>query len=167
VNQSLFLWLNGWVGQSAILDAVFLFGARDLIYVLVAGFLGVIWRARPTSRPRLIVVSVLGVLLAWQVIILIHQLYPHPRPQATDLPAQALVDRAIGSSLPSQHTTFAFLVATIVFCLRRRLGIAFLAGATIIGLFRVVAGVHWPLDILAGAVLGIIFGYLTYLLSEE
>ncbi len=167
MNQAFFLWLNNFVGQSVVFDTLALFAARDLIYIMLAGFLGVIWRSRPTGRPRVFVAAVLCGVIALQIILLVHQSYPNPRPQATDLPVKALITYTNDYSFPSLHTTFAFFLAMLVFSLRPRLGIAYFAGATIIGLFRVVAGVHWPLDILAGAVLGIANGWVGRLLLYE
>ena len=38
----------------------------------------------------------------------------------------------------------------------KKRGWIYLAGAALIGLARVAAGVHWPSDILAGAIVGLI-----------
>lgn len=166
MNQALFLWLNNLAGQSVIFDTVVLFAAGDLIFILAAGYLGFVFREPAKTRPRLVVDTILCALLAFQLVILIHAIYPVARPQATDLPVKALIEYANNQSFPSQHTLFAFLLATIVFSCRKRLGIAYLAGATIIGLSRIVAGVHFPADILAGALLGIGLGYLGALLLD-
>ena len=166
MNHDLFLWFNNFVGQSVVFDTVAFFSARDLIFVLAAGYLGFIFREAARQRPRLVVATILCGLLAFQLVVLIHAIYPTPRPQATDLPVKVLIEYANNYSFPSQHTIFAFLLATIVFCCRKRLGIAYLTGATIIGLSRIVVGVHWPADVLAGAVIGIGFGYLATLLLD-
>ena len=173
MNQDLFLWFNNLVGQSVVFDTIAFFSARDLIFILVAGYLGFVFRESAKGRPRLVVATILCSLLAFQLIILIHAVYPTPRPQATDLPVKVLIEYVNNYSFPSRHTVFAFLLATVVFsCLCRRgfrarlVGIAYLTGATIIGLSRIVVGVHFPADVLAGAVIGIGFGYLATLLLD-
>ncbi len=65
-------------------------------------------------------------------------------------------------SFPSNHSMNSFAVCTVA-----SFYFPFLAGylfpfALLIGLFRVYAGVHYPTDILGGAVFGIIIGYLLY-----
>lgn len=166
MNEALFLWLNNLAGQSVIFDTLALFAAGDLIFILVVAYLGFVFSKPAKNRPSLVVDTILCTLLAFQLVILIHAVYPVARPQATDLPVKVLIEYANNQSFPSQHTLFAFLLATIVFSCRKRLGIAYLAGATIIGLSRIVVGVHWPADVLAGALIGIAFGYLGALLLD-
>ena len=59
------------------------------------------------------------------------------------------------SSFPSDHAVFLFCLATSVFFLSRRLGIAVYCYVFIICGVRVYLGIHYPTDILAGAVIGI------------
>jgi undecaprenyl-diphosphatase len=66
-----------------------------------------------------------------------------------------LVVHGPGVSLPSDHATAAFTLAFGVFAfLSRRWGIVLAAGALLIGFARVWVGVHYPGDILAGAIIG-------------
>ncbi len=166
MNQAIFIWLNNFAGQSAVFDAFAFFGARDLIFILVLGYLCFLFGEPARKRPRLVVATILCAVLAFQLTVLIQAIYPVARPQATNLPVNILIEYANNQSFPSQHTLVAFLLATVVFSCRRRLGVAYFAGATIIALSRIVVGVHWPADVLVGAVIGIGFGYLGTLLLD-
>lgn len=59
-------------------------------------------------------------------------------------------------AFPSGHTAAAVALAVIVWMHNRRLGIVFLAIAGLIGMSRVWANVHWPIDIAGGAIVGTI-----------
>jgi undecaprenyl-diphosphatase len=58
------------------------------------------------------------------------------------------------SSFPSDHAVFLFALATSVFFLSRKLGIAVFCYALLICSSLVYSGIHYPTDILAGAALG-------------
>jgi undecaprenyl-diphosphatase len=60
-----------------------------------------------------------------------------------------------GKSFPSSHAANCFAMATVCFLFYRRWGwIAFLP-AFLVAISRMYVGVHWPLDVLAGSLIGI------------
>ena len=61
-------------------------------------------------------------------------------------------------SFPSGHATTAFAAAAVVGALYPRLRIPVYGLAALVGLSRVYLGVHYTLDVLAGAALGIALG---------
>ncbi len=61
------------------------------------------------------------------------------------------------SSFPSDHAVLYFAICTAIWFVERRLGfVAFVWTAVVIGFGRVYAGAHYPTDIAAGALLGIL-----------
>ena len=62
-----------------------------------------------------------------------------------------------GKSLPSGHATVAFAYATAAVLLTR-VAAPLIVVAFFVGLARVVLGVHYPSDVAAGAVVGILVG---------
>jgi len=69
-------------------------------------------------------------------------------------------------SLPSGHAAFTFFIATFFGLLLYKSGYKILTRglfiwAVFVSYSRLLIGVHWPLDILIGAVMGICFGYLS------
>jgi hypothetical protein len=57
-------------------------------------------------------------------------------------------------SFPSDHAAAAFAIAFAVLAFSRPAGLGFVAAATLIGLSRIALGLHYPSDVLAGAVVG-------------
>jgi len=62
------------------------------------------------------------------------------------------------SSFPAGHAATAFAGAVLLSVLAPRAAAAFIALATLIGVSRVYVGVHYPTDVLAGAVIGAAVG---------
>ncbi len=72
-----------------------------------------------------------------------------------------LISHPDDASFPSDHLTFAFAVVAALYpVLGRTLWLWCLLGV-LIGLARVFVGVHYPSDVLGGAILGAVIGGLT------
>lgn len=88
--------------------------------------------------------------------------YDRPRPFEVLSDVYQLVAHSGGSAFPSGHATFFFALAAGVFIFYRWWGVLFFAFAVSISAGRVIVGIHWPSDILAGAIIGIASAYLVY-----
>jgi len=78
--------------------------------------------------------------------------------------AHRLVPLPHSASFPSGHAATSFACATILSFLSPRAAPAFYALAAAIAYSRLYVGVHWPLDVVGGAALGVVIALL--LLSE-
>lgn len=83
---------------------------------------------------------------------------PRPCHDASGLIAHLLVNCGSGKSFPSSHAANLFGQAAFFSCLFRRYSLYLFAFAIIVGLSRIFVGVHYPLDVLGGAIIGIIIG---------
>ena len=112
--------------------------------------LALLWR-----RPALLVTLLLAVGGADALTVLIKQVVPRHRPFEHQLgPSERT------HSFPSGHTATAFAGATVLSAFAPRYRVAFYALACLIGFSRLYNGVHYPTDVLAGAVLGVLTALL-------
>lgn len=78
-----------------------------------------------------------------------------------------LVSKPGDASFPSGHSGASFAAATAIFqCVPRKYGIPLLVLAALIALSRLYVGVHFPTDVLAGTVIGILLGLAAKRLCE-
>jgi undecaprenyl-diphosphatase len=87
------------------------------------------------------------------VAITLKELIDLPRPYMTN-GKDALAGYVSYGSFPSLHTALAFSLSTTVILHQKRLGILLFLVAAVIGMGRIAANVHYPLDVVSGAILG-------------
>jgi undecaprenyl-diphosphatase len=80
--------------------------------------------------------------------------------------ARFLIGRKGSNSFPSSHAMNMFAQAMLLTLLyrRKRVAITAFSFAAIIGFSRIYVGVHYPLDVLGGAVFGVMVGGFVYYL---
>ncbi|MBU0479043.1 phosphatase PAP2 family protein [bacterium] len=85
-------------------------------------------------------------------------LFARPRPCNVLLDVRTLVSTSTTYSFPSSHATNIFALATILSNKYRSFRFYFFSVALVVGTSRIYVGVHYPFDVLAGAVVGILCG---------
>ena len=170
-DEILFLWLNGWVGQSPKLDAVVGWIVSDyLVPVSAALVLLGLWLVGDSKATRMrnqisVIVALAAMGLASWAVFISNALYFRDRP-FTDHEVSLLFYRPTDSSFPSNPAAAMFAIAAAVWVFNRHIGLALFLGAGLYGLARVYAGVHYPLDIVAAALIGVVAAYLAFKLKD-
>jgi undecaprenyl-diphosphatase len=159
VDWSIFHALNGALrGDDGAQDATIVFNSWA-IFVLVATAAATWFFARPGGalRSKLAAASAgIAAVIGLAANAALGHLWYHERPFAAH-PKQTvlLVHHAADNSFPSDHATVAFAVAFAVLAFHRRLGALLVVGAVLVGLGRIFLGVHYPVDVVASAVVGL------------
>jgi membrane-associated phospholipid phosphatase len=138
-----------------VLEVTMQAGTRGAIVVLAA-------LLTVTRRWRAAAAALLAGSVAWTTMQLMKALFERPRPTA--LLDHVPRDSADGWAFPSGHATVAVALATIVVLMvteRRSVRWAAATVAALTCLARVHLGVHWPLDVAAGAVVGALVAWAT------
>ncbi|MBI4225125.1 MAG: phosphatase PAP2 family protein [Candidatus Sungbacteria bacterium] len=157
-DTSLFFALNNLAGRSYGTDLLIVFFAQYFAYIATIIFLITAYRSR--NRFAALWLPLISALIARAGITeLIRFFYHRPRPFTAFQVHQLLSDSAW--SFPSGHAAFFFALATGVWLYDKKWGTALFLVAAVITTSRVIAGVHYPSDILAGALLGIATAYAT------
>jgi len=158
---------NGWHGGfmsvqalSAVLPAWFwesctTFGDARLLLALALPLL--------CREPRMLWAILLAALVGGLLSRGIKLAFAMPRPAAIlDLGQMTIIGaRLTQHSFVSGHTVTAFAFSSVWLGFQggRRSGLIFVL-ASLAGVSRVAVGAHWPIDVLAGAMLGLLAGWL-------
>jgi len=134
---------------------VITFLASFLIWLLFAG-LAYLWIIDGRIKKEVALHAFLATLVAVGAAELLKILFPTARPFVTEHLSPLTLTIPHSGSFPSSHTAAAFALAFSVWRHNKKIGTAFLATALTIGIARIAAAVHWPLDILCGAIIGIV-----------
>jgi len=100
--------------------------------------------------------TLLSGLFGWFIAHLIKNIYPTTRPYISQGINALVSNPPTTGAFPSAHTTTAFAIATSIYLYNKQLGVISYILAILIGLLRILGRVHYPLDILGGAIIGIL-----------
>lgn len=156
LNKQVFLFLNGLADKNSVLDAIWVFFAQYAIFIFGLVLIYFLYRDKKIFF-RVTASAMFTVIL----VALIKKIWPFPRPFLQE-GARLLITYLPDSTFPSNHTAVAFTLAMGVFFKKKRLGIWLLILASLIGLSRIIVGVHYPLDILAGILIGCVIAYSSH-----
>ncbi len=164
----LFSSFNSLAGKSPLLDSGIVFFAQYFPYLLTGlFFVFAVTRILSLKERMFLVAEGFGAALLSRGLVEFIRLVVHRlRPFVADSSVIALFSES-SFSFPSGHASFFFALATVVFLYDRKWGIWFYITSALIGIARVVAGVHYPSDIFGGVVLGILVGWFLYFLSRK
>ncbi len=165
LNEQLFLFINGGAQYYGALDYFFLFITN--IYVPVVVISTLVWffivlpikskdplaRLSTFRHAGLLAISIMFV---WVTTAFIKGMVAFPRPAQLLLDLQPLSTFGNYDSFPSAHTAFAFAIATFVYHYFKGAGRLLFSLAFLVGISRIYVGVHFPLDVFVGALVGIV-----------
>jgi undecaprenyl-diphosphatase len=159
--------MNAFAWGSPLAAGLSIFFASHLVWLIV-GAIALFFCLAPKQRALAAFSAAVSCGLAWLTANGIGLIYFRLRPFAEHQDIRALVVKStLEKSFPSDHATCSFALATAVFLVNKRWGAAFFAAAALVSVGRVLVGVHYPSDIVVGALLGCLVAYLVHSLIHH
>jgi undecaprenyl-diphosphatase len=156
LDQEVFKFIFIAAHRNGFLNFLAIFFAQYLPYLMAIAFLILAYYQKGWRRKLyLFCEGALAIILARGIVTeVIRYFYHEPRPFAF-YGFTPLINEA-GWSFPSAHAAWFFALSMTVWFVNRKWGWWFFGLSAVMGIARVYAGVHWPTDIIGGAVVGII-----------
>lgn len=168
LDTQIFYFLNSLAGQSLVLDNILVFFASYFAYILILIFL--YWLVFYVNREKLqifFVITASALIAKFGITELIRFFYHRSRP-FIDLPSvNQLIIHENSGSFPSGHAAFFFAISMAIYMYNKRLGALFFIFALFMTISRVIAGVHYPSDIIGGALVGIFVAQIVFRLIKK
>ena len=168
IDVRLFLFLNGI--HSEFWDPVMVFTSGRLSWIPLYAFILYLIIKKYKKKSWIIVLSII-VLITLSDQISVHffknifeRLRPCKNPEFKEI-IHVVNDRCGGNyGFVSSHAanTFALAIFTLLLLNSRLYSIAIISWATLVSYSRIYLGRHYPGDVIGGALLGILIGYIVY-----
>ena len=167
INNSLESWFN-----DLFLGGLTLAG---YLHVLLPIALFYLYRIDKKNFRKNSLILISAVLLGGLLVQILKKIVARPRPlkemepllQAGKIKIHNLFYAYRESSFPSGHTQAAFSTATALICINRKHTFYLLLIASLMGLSRIYVGVHFPLDVICGAALGVIMSLVVFRMAKK
>ena len=121
----------------------------------------VLWVIDGKIKKETVIHAVFSCLLAYGVTELIKTFFPTLRPFQFDGALPLTLTVPTDGAFPSSHTAIGFALATTIIKHDKKGWVLYIIMAGFVGVARIMAHVHYPIDIIAGAVIGVVISRLT------
>ena len=165
-DRNLLYMINGASG-SEVLDTIMLiltdFGGSFfwLLFIIVLWVYG-------EARERRFAIFLAITIISSGILGLMFKVFLYrPRPYEFLSGINLIGFEEFGSSFPSGHSVRAFAGSTLIFRSYGRIALPLLALSLIVALSRVYLGVHYPIDTVAGALLGLAISNLIFIFTKR
>lgn len=161
MDLRILLWIQSnlrtdWLDN--LMPSVTALGSGGFIWIVISIFLVV------QKKYRYYGAAILAALILSSLIgdYCLKPLVARARPYNAIPGVSLLIPRLRDYSFPSGHAMSSFSAATVIFRIDKRLGTPAFILATLIAFSRLYLFMHYPSDVLAGAVLGVLVGLFVY-----
>lgn len=140
---------------------------KGLIWIVISIFLLFFKKTRKMGIAALIALAFMHI----SVNEIIKPLVARPRPYDVFEGVRLLSHKQHDYSFPSGHTTASFAAAYVYYKMASgkqvKYAIVAIAGAVLMGISRLYVGVHYPGDVIMGALIGMICGWCACAIVEK
>lgn len=164
VNISLFRLINDLGFQLKFMNPIIAFIAEYGVFLLAFWMILCWFSTHEKVHARVVLLgSLISFLISEVIGKVLGTFIEHPQPFAALPDVTQLISHEIDNSFPSDHTILFFSICMMFFLgSKSSKRVFYLIAASIVGIARIWAGVHYPIDILVAALIGILVASILY-----
>lgn len=161
LNIDAFRAINDLGKQYPSLNPTMVFVAEYTVYLL--GLIMIFyWFTRSDKNRMMIIHAMIAFVIAEIIGKIVGQFHSHYQPFAVLSDVNKLVNHEIDNSFPSDHTILFFSICFSFWLVRKKEWWLWPVLALCVGTSRILVGVHYPVDVATGALIGIVSALLVY-----
>lgn len=157
LNIILFRAINNLGINHSFMNPVYKFFAEYTVVILMIGVLAY-WFPRKQVYRIMTINAGISFILAEMIGKLAGLIYSNKQPFAELANVNQLIDKTVDNSFPSDHTILLFAICFSIWIVRRTQGLLWLTLAAATAISRIGVGVHYPFDVIVGALIAITSG---------
>lgn len=157
MDYKIFQSINQFAGKSSFLDQfVILFSLYGpILFGLVLVWLWFSKKGNKDENRKIVLLAFTVAVITLGIDKVIELSYFRPRPFVNNTVTMLVEKSNLDPSFPSNHSAGAFALALTILWKRRRVGVILLIAAFSMALSRIYIGVHYPLDVIVGALIAL------------
>jgi undecaprenyl-diphosphatase len=148
------------------MDSLIIFCAKYLFLAAIL-ILGLLWlKAGKLKKIEITIAAITAGIIAYGLMKFAGGLYYDTRPFVAQH-IKPLVSHGADNGFPSEHTVFTMTLSSVIYYYNKRLGVVAFVVTLIVGISRILAHVHSPIDIAGGVAIGAAAGAAGYWIAKE
>ncbi|PLT27614.1 undecaprenyl-diphosphatase [Peribacillus deserti] len=166
INVDAFRMINDIGKEYTSLNPIAIFIAEYMVFFLALAML-VYWFTRTNKNRMMVLCAMISFLAAELLAEVVGRLHSNNQPFAELPHVNKLIEKAVNNSFPSDHTMLFFSICVTFWFFRRGWSFLWVVLAVLVGISRIWVGVHYPADVLVGALISIVSAYIVYRVVPE
>lgn len=162
-NEALLIYLHNFMAYEFVADVVYFMADGPIFFLPI--FLIIAWFIKKQNSSRMHLLHMFyACVIGIGISLFIQQFVDIARPEsALSGSANLILAHIPDASFPSDHATVSVAFLTSLFLAGyKKIGYMYWVAVIVMNLSRVMAGVHWPLDIIAGTIVWISAAYISF-----